>query len=189
MTYEAITKLIDLNVKNNSIYAADELGVSKMTVSNKMRKFNMIYEMPEKTKNTPKTLYIEADEKWIKKQYGAKIGGRTPSTMVKIVLIHEGYNEALSTKNRKVLLNKHYISSSKLNPSDFWHLVFEYIDNKYDINAIENIFISSDGGSWIEACSEIFNKAKTVLDCLCKVLHKMPIIIPSMFLMLLMMLE
>lgn len=164
MTYEAVTNLIDLNVKNNSIYAADKLGVSKMTVSNKMRQFNMIYQTPEKTKNTPKTLYIEADEKWIKKQYGAKIGGRTPSTMVKIVLIHEGYNEALSTKKRKVLLNKHYISSSKLNPSDFWHLVFEYIDNKYDINAIENIFISSDGGTWIEVCSDVFHKAKTVLD-------------------------
>ena len=164
MTYEAVTRLIDLNVNNTSIYAAEKLGVSKMTVSNKMRKFNMIFSTPEKTENTPKTIYIEVDEKWIKKQHGAKIGNRTPSVMTKIVLIHEGYDERLSTKKRKVLLNKHYISSSKLNPSDFWHLVFEYLDNKYDLNVVENIFISSDGGSWIETCSEVFHNAKTVLD-------------------------
>ena len=164
MTNEAVTKLIDLNVQNTSIYAAKKLGVSKMTVSNKMRKINMFYSTPEKTKNTPKTIYIEADEKWIKKQYGAKIGNRTPSIMTKIVLIHEGYDERLSTKKRKVLLNKHYISSSKLNPSDFWHLVFDYLDKKYDLSVVENIFISSDGGGWIETCCEVFHKAKTVLD-------------------------
>ena len=164
MTNEAVTKLIDLNVTNTSVYAAEKLGVSKMTVSNKMRKINMFYSTPEKTKNTPKTIYIEVDEKWIKKQSGAKIGGRTPSVMTKIVLIHEGYDERLSTDKRKVLLNKHYISSSKLNPSDFWHLVFEYLDQKYDLSVVENIFISSDGGSWIEACCEVFHKAKTVLD-------------------------
>ena len=164
MPYEAVPILIDLNVTSTSIYPAKQLGVSKMTVSNKMRKINMFYSTPKKTKNTPKTIYIEADEKWIKKQLGAKIGGRSPSIMTKIVLIHEGYDDRLSTEKRKVLLNKHYISSSKLNPSDFWHLIFEYLDQKYDLNVVENIFISSDGGKWIETCSEVFHKAKTVLD-------------------------
>lgn len=52
-----------------------------------------------------------------KKQHAIKISNRTPELMANLVLIHEVYNEELSTKRRKALKNKHYISS------DFWHLV------------------------------------------------------------------
>ena len=35
------------------------------------------------------------------------------ANMVKLVLIHEGYNKGLSNKKRKILLNKHYIGYQK----------------------------------------------------------------------------
>ena len=164
MTYGAVKLLLDENIKTNSILAAEKLGVSKMTVSNKMRKFNMIYKEPEKVKATPETLYIEADEKWIKKQHGKKINGHTPAAMAKLVLIHEGVDNSKSTSKRKILKNKHYIGSTELNPSDFWHLIYEYLDKKYDLNKVKNLFVSSDGGTWIKAHTEVFANAITVLD-------------------------
>ena len=41
-----------------------------MTASNKVRIIKMSNKIIEKSKLTPETIYIEADEKWIKKQYG-----------------------------------------------------------------------------------------------------------------------
>ena len=72
-----------------------------MTASNKVRIIKMSNKIIEKSKLTRKTFYIEADEKWIL--------WLIPADMVKLVLIHEGYNKGLSNKKRKILLNKHYI--------------------------------------------------------------------------------
>ena len=95
MTDEAHSKLLNDTLEFNASKAAKMLGVSKMTASNKIRTIKMNSRHIEKSKSNPDTLYIEADEKWIKKQYGASFNGRTPSTMVvndtiKVVLIQLG---------------------------------------------------------------------------------------------------
>lgn len=48
--------------------------------------------------------------------------------MAKLALFHEGIDNKLTTKKRKVLKNTYYIGSSILLPNDFWHLVYDYVN-------------------------------------------------------------
>lgn len=100
---------------------------------------------PEKKElETPETIYIIADEKWVATQNndGKKV-------MVKSIVIFDG----IDGKKRKFLKNKKIFASfdnSLLNDS------LDYLYYTYDLDKVKNIFVMGDGAKWIKALKPHF---------------------------------
>lgn len=142
--------------------------VSKQAVMNKVHEIEVtqpVIEMEEKIEL--KTLYIEADEdhvaqqgKKAKDQDGEK---KRNILMPKLVYVHEGIDYEKSTKKRRVLKNPRYFGGL-YKSEDLWLEVSQYIDEVYDVEKVETIYISGDGASWIKQGLNWIPNSKFVLD-------------------------
>ena len=66
-------------------------------------------------------------------------------------------------KVRTKLENLRYFTG-EMNPEDLWTGVATYLDNAYDLESVENIYIAGDGANWIKSGTEIINGSKYALD-------------------------
>jgi hypothetical protein len=131
-----------------------ELKVSKQSVGNYIRTFEAKeIPVPEEKKKV-KVLYIEADEDHI------KVRGRNKKTMAKLVYLHEG----VTGRKRKKLINTRHFTTVNKKPDELWYEIAEYIYQHYDIDSIEQIFLSADGASWIKVGLNYIYDATFVLD-------------------------
>lgn len=133
--------------------------ISRQTISAKIKNINYNYFDTPKKKDTPKVLYIEADEVHANLQSRSK---GTKNKIVPVILTHEGHKEDFVKK--KELKNTHYIASSILKTDKLWEETYKYLDAVYDLNKVDKIFLSSDGGSWITGYDIAFPDAIFVLD-------------------------
>ena len=88
---------------------------------------------------TPETLYVMADEKYIGAQDIDK------DIMVKCFVTFEGVKDI--SKNRRMLVNRSVFSCYD---SNAWLLFMDFISKRYDFSKIKNIALLSDGGTWIK---------------------------------------
>jgi len=146
MSYENAT--VELSRYNQ------ELKMSKQTVGNCIKAFEAKEDPVPEEKKKVKVLYIEADEDHI------KVRGRKRKTMAKLVYIHEG---AIGEK-RKKLINTRYFTTVNRKPDELWYEIAEYIDQHYDIDSIDQIFLSADGASWIKVGLDYIYDATFILD-------------------------
>lgn len=102
-------------------------------------------------------LFIEADEDHVPAQKGGK-----RRYLAKLVYIHEGKEEV--GKGRMKLKHPHYFAGLYPDSEDLWFEVLDYLDEHYDLEATEKIFISGDGASWIKKGLEIIPESVFVLD-------------------------
>lgn len=133
--------------------------ISRQTISTKIKNINYNYFETFSKKETPNILYIEADE------VHANLQSRIPGTknkIVPVILTHEGHKEDFVKK--KELKNTHYIASSILKTDKLWEETYKYLDSVYDLDKVDKIFLSSDGGSWITGYDIAFPNAIFVLD-------------------------
>ena len=93
-----------------------------------------------KSAETPKTLYVMADEKYIGAQDINK------DIMVKSFVAFEDVINV--SKNRRKLVNKTIFSHYGDKP---WAAFMDYIAMKYDFSKINNICVLGDGASWIKS--------------------------------------
>lgn len=115
-------------------------------------------------------LYVEADEDHVPLQFHEKKGdikrykGHADNCqIVKLVYVHEGYEEAEGA--RRELKNVAYfggIYSGKENAA-LWEAVRRYIEREYGTEGIGKIFFQSDGGGWMKKGVEVLG-AEFVLD-------------------------
>jgi len=146
MSYESAT--VELSRHNR------ELKVSKQTVGNYIKAFEAKEEpVPEKKKQV-KVLYIEADEDHL------TIRGKKKKSLAKLVYIHEG----IAGVKRKRLINPKYFTTVNKKPDQLWFEIAEYIELHYDLNSIEQIFLSADGASWIKVGLDYIYDATFILD-------------------------
>jgi len=163
MTLKAEVNLINNSLDNGMSWASantiPNCPVSRQTISKKIKDIN--YNLVEKIekKETPNTLYIEADEVHSNLQYSKK-GNR--NKIVPVILTHEGHKEDFVKK--KQLKEKHYIASSILKTDKLWNETYKYLDNKYNLDKVKYLFISGDGATWIKGYNEVFPNALFVLD-------------------------
>lgn len=163
MTLKAEVNLINNSLDNGMSWASantiPNCPVSRQTISKKIKDIN--YNLVEKIekKETPNTLYIEADEVHSNLQYSKK-GNR--NKIVPVILTHEGHKEDFVKK--KQLKEKHYIASSILKTNKLWNETYKYLDNKYNLDKVKYLFISGDGATWIKGYNEVFPNALFVLD-------------------------
>ena len=154
--YQLIKYAMDENMSQAARHALRNTIVSRSTVSKKIAKLDgSIQENVVHSEKQPDVLYIEMDEIHANLQ----IGG---NKICPCAIVHEGYKE--SFVKRKELKNIHYFASSKLNYEKLWEVIFNYVDQKYDINKFEAIFISGDGASGIKNYTNCFPNAIFILD-------------------------
>ena len=92
--------------------------------------------------------------------------------MPKLVYVHEGIDYERSDKTRTRLKNIRYFGGIYKESEDLWLEVANYIDSKYNLDAIETIYLSGDGASWIQLtamdpkeqiCSDNYHLKKYIL--------------------------
>ncbi|MDD3318248.1 MAG: ISLre2 family transposase [Methanosarcina sp.] len=124
--------------------AAEAVNLTSQTVMNSIRELGSIENDAvgiKQEKKTVKILYIEADEDHVALQDGGHIEP-------KLIYVHEGRKKV--GKDRWKLLNVRYFSGVYNNSDELWVEVADYIDQAYDIDSIEKIYLSGDGASWIK---------------------------------------
>lgn len=100
---------------------------------------------PEKKElNTPDTLYVIADEKWVHTQ-----GNNNEDVMVKSIVTFDSINN----KPRRNLNNKMIFADYKNGLIDN---VLDYLYYTYDTDKIKNIYVMGDGAKWIKGLTNYF---------------------------------
>lgn len=148
--------------------AISEDVVSKETVMNKihMLRFPKAEPMPEK--KALKYLYIDADEDHVALQYLNEKGDirkqRANTIMPKLVYVYEGIT--IENGRSKLVNKKHFggVYDGTKEIERLWREVSEYIEESYDRDALEKVYINGDGAAWIKSGQRLVDKGKFVLD-------------------------
>ena len=114
-------------------------------------------------KKTVKYLHIEADEDHIHEQKGEK--ENAGSFMGKLVYLFEGKEDVCEGRRR--LISPHYhggLYAGHAENAVLWREVQRYIETHYDIDALQQVYISGDGASWIKAGVDYVDKSVFVAD-------------------------
>ena len=153
-----IKEAIESSYKKAGENAAYGVEISKETVMNEIENLELkseIIETKVEKKKQVKTLYIIADEDHVHLQKG---GIEEP----RVVIV---YDKIVSKGKRIELKNKKHfggIYAKKID--DLWEEVMTYIENTYDTEYLEKVYISGDGASWIKTGKEWILKSVYVLD-------------------------
>lgn len=176
ITEDAIAQLYEETVQTSYRRGGEAVSlldnVSKQTVKSLLHNTKFPEEVIPDEKRKVKYLYIDADEDHVALQYLVKKGDtktlarKNNGTIAKLVYVYEGVEPVAPKSKRHRLINPHYFSGcyeSEKN-KDLWDEVYEYIDNNYDIDSIERIFLNGDGGNWIKAGKSRIKGITYVLD-------------------------
>jgi len=164
----AIDEAVESSYRKGGEKASYVEGISKQAVMNKIHEIAVIQPRVEiEHKKELKVLFVEADEDHVAQQKKKRETPKRPNQrdifMPKMVYVHEGIDYDKSTKKRKVLKNVRYFGGL-LKSEDLWLEVSKYIDEVYDINKVETIYLSGDGAAWIKQGLNWIPKSKFVLD-------------------------
>ncbi len=153
-----IEEAIDTPYARSGRKASEAIEVSSQSVMNAIRELGPVKSREVKigkAKETPKVIFIEADEDHVALQTG---GCAEP----RLVYVHEGKKKV--GKDRFKLQNVRYFGGMYKESEELWNEVADYIDSVYDYEQIEKIYLSGDGASWIKSGAAIINKSTFVLD-------------------------
>lgn len=131
--------------------------ISKQTVKNEINKLDFKPEIVEEKeeKKKVKKLYIIADEDHVHLQKG---GIEEP----RLIIVYD----SIITKGKRIELKnkKHFGGIYTKKIDDLWEEVMTYIENNYDTEYLERVYISGDGANWIKTGLEWIIKSVYVLD-------------------------
>mgnify|MGYP001298846271 FL=1 len=155
---ELIKEAIETSYEKSGKRASSNVQVTKQTVMNTIRKLGEVEndeaKLPTKKKQV-KTIYIEADEDHVALQNGR-------NKEIKLIYVHEG--KKYKSKGRYELINKKYFTGSLKNSEELWLEVANYLEEAYEMDKVEKIYISGDGASWIKEGLNWIKGSKHVLD-------------------------
>ncbi|MFS8540721.1 MAG: ISLre2 family transposase [Tissierellales bacterium] len=155
---ELIKEAIETSYEKSGKRASSNVQVTKQTVMNTIRKLGEVEndeaKLPTKKKQV-KTIYIEADEDHVALQNGK-------NKEIKLIYVHEG--KKYKSKGRYELINKRYFTGSLKNSEELWLEVANYLEEAYEMDKVEKIYISGDGASWIKEGLNWIKGSKHVLD-------------------------
>ncbi|MCF6462216.1 ISLre2 family transposase [Clostridium sp. Cult1] len=155
---ELIEEAIETSYEKSGKRASNNVQVTRQTVMNTIRRLGNVEndeaEIPLK-KRVVKTLYIEADEDHVALQNGR-------NKEIKLIYVHEG--KRFKSKGRYELINKRLFTGSLIASEDLWLDVANYLEEAYDLDRVEKIYISGDGASWIKEGLNWIKGSEYVLD-------------------------
>ena len=168
------------NAVDTSYGASGKLATNTDDVISKQAVMKQIHEVEipiitevKKEKKKVRVLYIDADEDHVSLQFRNKKGdfkkdnyGRKQNTiMPRLVYVYEGIRPTSPNGKRHELYGKFYFSGVYSDSEKLWDEVSEYIDNNYEEDVLEKIYISGDGASWIKKGLDILgSKSRFILD-------------------------
>lgn len=131
--------------------------ISKQTVKNEINKLEFKAEIAKEKENKKKVkkLYIIADEDHVHLQKG---GIEEP----RLIIVYD----SIIAKGKRIELKnkKHFGGIYTKKIDDLWEEVMTYIENNYDTEYLERVYISGDGANWIKTGLEWIIKSVYVLD-------------------------
>ena len=156
-----VEEAIDVSYGKSGASVAEPLQFSPQTVMNTIRELGKVenddaalpLELSEK-RSVP-TIYIEADEDHVALQ-----NGRTVEP--KLVYVHEGRRKV--GKDRWELINVRCFGGVYPKSEDLWLEVVDYLEQVYDLDAAEHIYLSGDGAPWIKSGVQWIRGSEFVLD-------------------------
>jgi len=155
---ELIEKAIDLSYNKSGKKVPGEIEFTSQTVMNSIRELDSVandaVEIKEKKKKAD-IIYIEADEDHVSNQAGKTIEP-------KLIYVHEG--RKLISKDRWELKNKRCFTGVYLKSEDLWLEVANYLEEAYDIDKCNKIYLSGDGAKWIKEGLNWIKGSQYVLD-------------------------
>ncbi|QQY80191.1 ISLre2 family transposase [Keratinibaculum paraultunense] len=153
-----VKEAIETSYEKSGKRASSNVQVTKQTVMNTIRKLGEVEndeaKLPTKKKQV-KTIYIEADEDHVALQNGK-------NKKIKLIYVHEG--KKYKSKGRYELINKRYFTGALKNSEELWLEVANYLEEAYEMDKVEKIYISGDGASWIKEGLNWIKGSKHVLD-------------------------
>ena len=140
-----------------------------------------VVEMPEEKpiqKKSLRYLHIVADEDHASAQFWEnkgdlgkdRNGNKINTIMPKLIVVYEDIIDESpegSKKHRYRLVGKKTFSGVYDGPAEnrrLWEKVEQYIYDTYDPDALERVYISGDGASWIKTGVDVIVKSRFVLD-------------------------
>lgn len=176
---DVVIRALD-NVADSSYRLSGENAVYTEDIISKQAVMKQVHELEiptvkesVKEKKKVKVLYIDADEDHVSLQFNNKKGdlkvdenGRKQNTiMPKLIYLYEGIEKEGPDNKRNKLINKHYFGGVYANSEDLWGEVVNYIEDHYDSDVLEKVYISGDGASWIKTGIEMIGlKCRFILD-------------------------
>ena len=143
-------------------------SISKEAVMNKLHKLEFPILKAQEQKEL-KTLYIDADEDHVSLQYLEEKGDikkpRANTIMPRIIYVYEGVD--VDDQGRPKLINTKYFGGVYDGPdaaNRLWREVLDYLNEAYDMDAVEKIYINGDGALWIRSGEKIIPKSRFALD-------------------------
>ena len=160
LSYEAelIKEAMDNSYHKSGIKVSPNAQVTKQTVLNSIRKLGNVENKDAKLKlkkKEVKIIYIEADEDHVAMQDGK-------NKEIKLIYVHEG--KKFKSKNRYELINKRYFTGSLKDTEELWLEVADYLEEAYDLEKVEKIYLSGDGARWIKEGLNWIKGSQYVLD-------------------------
>lgn len=146
----------------------NEEKVSKTAVMDVIHTLKFPPEKAPKEKRKVEYLYVDADEDHVHLQEkGPRLVTEDAGTQIaKLVYIYEGIEPEAPQSKRYRLIHPHYISGvyEGAENKKLWQEVWQYIEDNYDTDSLEKIYLNSDGGSWIKAAKGALPNPVMVLD-------------------------
>jgi len=159
--------------------------ISRQQIFNMINRFKQITASVSRLSDTPDTIYIMADEKYINLQQMRKVWMEEQLSlgfpqaevmeelkkqhfdeMVKMGVIFTGREEILNKqgdhleRRRWKLTGKWHISFPN-DPSNFWIHTYDILQKLFDMDKVKNIYILGDGAKWIRAGTNELRSAQT----------------------------
>lgn len=160
LSYEAeiVRESLDNSYHKSGMRASSNTQVTKQTVHNSIRRLgdveNNDAKLPTEKKEV-KIIYIEADEDHVAMQ-------QDKNKEIKLIYVHEGRRS--KSKGRYELKNKRYFTGSLKASEDLWLEVADYLEEAYELDKVEKIYLSGDGASWIKEGLNWIKGSEYVLD-------------------------
>jgi hypothetical protein len=149
-----VNEAVEISYQKSGEKAAPVV-VSKTSVGKYISQTPTVGLISDGKKRKCAVIYVEADEDHVSMQYGG-------TRQAKLVYVHEGN---VSETGRQKLGHVRYMSwTGTGNTDDQWEKVATYIEEQYDTDVLETVWLCGDGAAWIEAGAEWLPHCRMVLD-------------------------
>jgi len=152
-----IENAIDSSYEYSGEHAAYGIKISRQEVKNEIEslKLDVSFYPENNQKKRVKNVYVIADEDHVHLQKG---GIEEP----RIVIVYDNFvqnGKRIELKNKR-----HFGGIYKGKIDELWNEVAMYIENTYDMDYLEHVFVLGDGAKWIKIGSTWINKGVNILD-------------------------
>ena len=124
--------------------------IPRQTVYNILHRLHTIKVAATPVNETPDTLYVMADEKYIYLQGEDRSIHKYPKAMTKVAVVFEGRTKvSKDAKIPRYQLDNPYVFAST--QDRFWESFHDQLNIRYDLTQVRKIYLLGDGASWIVA--------------------------------------